>query len=175
MSPEGDPIIDPQALAEAGARRSASLRAGATAEPERSYIRFELGGERYGVPLESVTKIERVPTIVAVPRTPGFVRGIASLRGEIVTVIDLAAVIGSEPTTTPAHGLLVLADGARRVGILSDALPDYFRVGVSKLLAAPTGRAGDALITNAIERKEGTVAVLDVKKLMEVLARRTDA
>ncbi len=170
-----DALLDPQGLAEAGARRSAALRAGSTAEPERSFIRFEMGGERYCVPLEAVTKIERVPAIIAVPRTPAFVRGIASLRGEIVPVIDLAAVIGGEPTTTVPHGLLVLADGARRVGILSDALPDYFRVGVSALLPAPTGRSGDALIANAIERKEGTTAVLDVKKLMEVLARRTDA
>jgi two-component system chemotaxis response regulator CheV len=167
-------LPDPQSLAEAGAKRAAALRAGATAEPERSFIRFELGGERYCVPLESVTKIERVPPIIAVPRTPSFVRGIASLRGEIVTVIDLAAVIGGEPSTTLAHGLLVLADATRRVGILSDTLPDYFRVGVSQLLPAPSGRAGDALITNAIDRKEGTTAVLDVKKLMEVLARRTD-
>lgn len=174
MTAEGESIIDPLSLAEAGARRSAALRAGATAEAERSFIRFEMGGERYCIPLEAVTKIERVPPIIPVPRTPSFVRGIASLRGEIVAVIDLAAVIGGEPTTTTAHGLLVLADGARRVGILSDALPDYFRVGVSGLLPAPTGRAGDALIANAIERKEGTVAVLDVKKLMEVLARRTD-
>jgi chemotaxis signal transduction protein len=165
---------DPLALAEAGARRSAELLAGATAEVERSFIRFEMGGERYCVPLESVTKIERVPPIVPVPRTPPFVRGIASLRGEIVTVIDLGAVIGGEPATTIPHGLLVLADGARRVGILSDALPDYFRVVGSQLLPAPTGKAGDALITNAIEREDGAVAVLDVKKLMEVLARRSD-
>ncbi|HZU96489.1 MAG TPA: chemotaxis protein CheW [Planctomycetota bacterium] len=168
-------IPDPQSLAEAGARRSAALKAGATAEAERSFIRFELAGERYCVPLECVTKIERVPPIIPVPRTPPFVRGIVSLRGEIVTVVDLAAVIGGEPVTTASHGLLVLADGPRRVGILSDALPDYFRIGVSQLLPAPTGKAGDALISNAIERKEGTVAVLDVKKLMEVLARRSDA
>jgi chemotaxis signal transduction protein len=175
VSPEDDAILDPSSLAQAGARRSAALRAGATAEPERSYIRFEMGGERYCVPLESVTKIERVPPIVTVPRTPTFVRGVASLRGEIVTVIDLAAVIGGEPSTNVAHGLLVLAEGAHRVGVLSDGLPDYFRVVTSQLLPAPSGRAGDALISNAIERKEGTIAVLDVKKLMEVLARRTDA
>jgi len=167
--------LDPSALADAGARRSAALRAGATAEPERSFIRFEMGGERFCVPLESVTKIERVPPIVPVPRTPSFVRGIASLRGEIVTVIDLAAVIGGEPAVTMPHGLLVFADGQRRVGVLSDGLPDYFRIVASQLLPAPTGRAGDALIANAIEREEGTIAVLDVTKLMEVLARRSDA
>ena len=172
---EPEAIPDPASLVESGVRRSVALRSGTTTEVERSWIRFELGGERFCVPLESVTKIERVPPIVPVPRTPPFVRGIASLRGEIVTVVDLRSVIGGAPSTAPPHGLLVLADGPRRVAILSDVLPDYFRAPASALLPAPLGRSGDALIANAIERKDVVIGCLDVPKLMEVLSRRTDA
>src|SRR2546421_8772412 len=137
FGPKPDPLLDPTALAEAGAEKSAELRAGATSEPEHPFIRFDIGGEHYAVPLDNVTKIERVPTIVPVPRTPEFVKGIASLRGEIVTVVDLCAVLGvATPEQTP-HGLLVLQDGTRRVGILSDGLPDYFRAQISTLTPAP--------------------------------------
>src|SRR5207248_11329749 len=133
------------------------------------FIRFDIGGEHYAVPLDNVTKIGRVPTIVPVPRTPEFVKGIASLRGEIVTVVDLCAVLGvATPEQTP-HGLLVLQDGTRRVGILSDGLPDYFRAQISTLTPAPSGRSSDALVAHAIEREQGIVAVLDVRKLMDVL------
>jgi purine-binding chemotaxis protein CheW len=167
-------LLDPRVLARKGGERQASLRDGPKAEPDRTFIRFELGGERYAVPLESVTKIERVPAIIPVPRTPSFIRGIASLRGEIVTVVDLCTVLGQPPVTSIPHGLLVLSDGGRRVGILSDVLPDYFRIATTALSPAPSAGRGEGLVQNAIERDDGIIAVLDVKKLMDVLARRAD-
>jgi purine-binding chemotaxis protein CheW len=169
-----DVLLDPASLARAGGERQSKLRDGPRAEPDRSFIRFELGGERYAVPLDTVTKIERVPAIIPVPRTPAFVRGIASLRGEIVAVVDLCSILGQPPAATIPHGLLVLTDGPRRVGVLSDVLPDYFRIPSSSLTPALAGSRGEGLVQNAIEREDGIIAVLDVKKLMDVLARRAD-
>jgi len=142
---------------------------------ERRFCAFRLDRLWFGIAVERVQEVISPPAITPVPLAPLAVAGLVNLRGQIVTVIDLAAVIGGEPAVTMPHGLLVFADGQRRVGVLSDGLPDYFRIVASQLLPAPTGRAGDALIANAIEREEGTIAVLDVTKLMEVLARRSDA
>ena len=173
-APADGPLLDPQALATSGAQRRAALQKGATAEPELPFIRFELGGERYAVPLLAVSKIERVPTVVPVPRTPAFVRGIASLRGETVCVVDLASILGTVSSAAKPLGLLVLAEGARKVGVLSDILPDYFRAKATAFSPPPTGRASEGVIVHALDRDEGAVAVLDVRKLLDLLARRLD-
>ncbi|MBI3724813.1 chemotaxis protein CheW [bacterium] len=171
---ESGPLVDPADLVRAGAEMRASLQGDTETEPEITLIRFELGGEQYAIRLEAVTKIERVPSIVAVPRTPPFVKGIASLRGEVVCVVDLRALLGAPSSESAPRGLLVLGEGPRRVAILSDVLPDYFRAKESGLVPAPH-RGGDAILSSGFERDEGFVGVIDSKKLMDVLERRFDA
>lgn len=53
------------------------------------YVIFSLDKEEFGVDIHSITTIERIVDITRVPRTPEYVRGVMSLRGEIIPVIDL--------------------------------------------------------------------------------------
>src|ERR1700716_1068916 len=53
-----------------------------------------LGGERYAVETRHLRAVQWVSGITPVPCTPSFVVGIVSVRGEIVTLLDLAAMIG---------------------------------------------------------------------------------
>lgn len=165
-------ILDPAQLAAAGARRRSAVAGEGTAEAERTFVAFELAGEPYAIPLEWVVKIERVPAIIPVPRTPAFVRGIASQRGEIVCVVDLRTLLGLPGSTLVPHGLLVLQDGPRRVAILSDVLPDYFKVRASAIVPSPTLRAGDGVVLEVIERGEAFIGLIDVKKLLDLLGTR---
>jgi purine-binding chemotaxis protein CheW len=174
-------ILDAAELAHAGAQRRATIQDGSAFEPDRTFVAFQLAGEPYAIPLEWVQKIERVPPVVPVPRTPPFVRGIASLRGEIVCVVDLRQILGLPGSTQKPHGLLVLQEGTRRVALLSDVLPDYFRVKPSAILPSPSAKDGEGIVTEIIERKGATgradtfVALLDVKKLLDSLGSRLDA
>jgi purine-binding chemotaxis protein CheW len=53
------------------------------------YLAFGLAGVAYAAPVEQVAAILRPPPITEVPRGPYTVRGIISVRGRLVTVIDL--------------------------------------------------------------------------------------
>jgi purine-binding chemotaxis protein CheW len=177
--PEGAPgsesgSLPPTELAASGAQRRAAIADGATAEVERTFVLFELAREPYAIPLEHVVKIERVPPLIPVPRTPSFVRGIASLRGEIVCVVDLRSLLGLSGSNLAPHGLLVLQDGARHFAVLSDVLPDYFKIKTSAILPSPNARAGDGVVSEVIERQGTFIALLDTKKLFSVLGSRLD-
>jgi len=56
---------------------------------DQQYVLFELAGQEYGVNVQQVLSIERIPEITRVPRTPDFVVGVMNLRGEVLPVIDL--------------------------------------------------------------------------------------
>ena len=56
---------------------------------EQQYVLFELAEQEYGVNVQQVLSIERIPEITRVPRTPDFVVGVMNLRGEVLPVIDL--------------------------------------------------------------------------------------
>lgn len=59
-------------------------------DTSRTCVRFRLGREGFGLPLDEVREIAAVPAITLVPMAPPMVRGLVSLRGQVVTLIDAA-------------------------------------------------------------------------------------
>ena len=57
-------------------------------------VRFRLGGQSCCLPLADVAELADLPSPVPVPGAPATVLGLAELRGRIVTVLDLACLMG---------------------------------------------------------------------------------
>ncbi|MGF1634222.1 MAG: chemotaxis protein CheW [Phycisphaerae bacterium] len=55
------------------------------------YLTFALGNEGYGLEILKVREIIGYMDITAVPRTPGYVKGVINLRGQVISVVDLRA------------------------------------------------------------------------------------
>lgn len=53
------------------------------------FLGFRLGREHYAVPILHLSEVVRFQEITAVPRVRPFVRGIISVRGTIVPILDL--------------------------------------------------------------------------------------
>jgi purine-binding chemotaxis protein CheW len=53
------------------------------------YLTFRLGQEEFAVQVSRVREIMGVQEITAAPQTPGYVKGVISLRGKVIPVVDL--------------------------------------------------------------------------------------
>jgi purine-binding chemotaxis protein CheW len=93
--------------------------------------------------------VQWVRGITPVPCTPGYVIGIVSVRGEIVTLLDLATMIGL--TTAPTSGsnnnesgqtrpVLLLGLPGQRSGLLVDELLGVERWNLDRLQPSLSGR-----------------------------------
>lgn len=113
--------------------------------------------------------------LTVVPLSPSFVCGVANLRGSVVCVIDLPALL--DPSA-PARGLeeakslLVLRSGERRVGILSAVLPDFRRVERGDAILPPRGERD--IYSGVLEREGALVGLIDPAKLFELVEQRLD-
>jgi purine-binding chemotaxis protein CheW len=154
------------------AKTSGAEEGGASAERELQLILFDVGKEHFAVPLESVTKIERVPKIVPVPRTPAFIRGIASLRGEITPVVDLRLLLARPAGEAAAPcGLVVIQAGGRKAGVLSDSVPDFLRE--TATLSPPLPGPGTEVLAGVIDYfDEETIAIIVPERLFDTMERR---
>ena len=56
-------------------------------------LKFRLGLEWYAVPISGVREIHNEYTVTRIPRVPDSVLGVINVRGEIVSVTDLATLI----------------------------------------------------------------------------------
>src|SRR3984885_11045399 len=75
-------------LAKHRAGRRAARRAGGAGK-RTEYLAFGLAGETYAVRIAQLAEILRPPPITEVPRAPSTVLGVISVRGKLVTVVDL--------------------------------------------------------------------------------------
>ena len=86
------------------------------------HLALEIGGHARTVAVAHVHEVMRVAVITRVPHAPGHVRGLTTLRGRLVPVLDVGASAGAA-TGGPIDGkarIVVLAIGARLLGLLVD-------------------------------------------------------
>lgn len=160
------PPADP---AESSASAHDAERARAAGE-QRRYVLFTVAGATYGVADTLVTEIGRVPKVTMVPHTPAWVRGVTSLRGDVLSVIDLRTFLALEPTSAHNGRLLVarLPDEEFSIGILVDAVDQIASVPLEGVRppASPLEGALANFLAGVCQVGDRFVAVLDLDRLL---------
>lgn len=120
--------------------------------------------ERFALPLEAVGEVvEPQPPFTRVPRSSEAVRGVMNLRGRVVAVVDLAALVGLSPQRLEAGlgQVLVLDRGKRALGFLIGAVlgvetlapPEDAAPGLVRGVTAAAGGAATLLGPDALTRE----------------------
>lgn len=140
-------------------------------EPERTdnlieVLGFNLGEELYAVESQYVASVLPLPRFTPLPGTPPFVLGIVSVRGHIVSVLDLRVFF-----ELPIEGLsdrnylVVLSNQEMEFGLLADrirGIEQLPREGLQTGLANLTGIRANYLLGIGAEQ----VTVLDGARLL---------
>ena len=101
------------------------LRTASTRSALASRLGFQVGADNWFVALHQVSEVVPVPTMVPVPRTHSWFRGVANVRGNLYSMIDLSAFQGGEATSPGME---------RRVILVSDRLVGGAGLLVSRML-----------------------------------------
>jgi purine-binding chemotaxis protein CheW len=127
----------------------------------RVHVRVRIGPEDYALPVESVTEVAELGDVTPVPGAHAAVLGARNLHGQVLPVIDMAAVFG---LSSGSPNCLVVADhDGRRAGLAVDAvagvgpLPDVSEEADSKHLVGAT------LIDASL------VGVVDVRSVLDAV------
>ena len=130
---------------------------------------MRLGNEWYALPADRVEQVAPKGTITRVPRAPSHLLGIASLRGKLLTVVSLEALLGvpaslphSLPSTLPR--LVVMKWGVDELAIVSD---EIFGLDEYSLTAASSSPARSALVRERFDWRGSQVSLLDIQGLFK--------
>lgn len=107
-------------------------------EPLETWVSFRLRGETFGFPVLQVHEVIRLETLTRVPHAPFPVRGITTLRGQIVPVVDLGRRLGmGETEIRPECRVLIVSSRDRTLGLLVEAVEQVVRILRSRIEDAP--------------------------------------
>jgi purine-binding chemotaxis protein CheW len=87
-----------------------------------SVVLVRAGDLLCALPIASVIETLRSPPIMAIAGTPGWVRGVAVIRGATVAVVDLGILLGSGAGAREQPRVITLRVGSRIVGLAVDSI-----------------------------------------------------
>ena len=109
---------------------------------------FRLMDEEYGVPIDAVQEIVRVPELLTrVPKTPAFIEGVINLRGAVLPVVDQRRRFGLPGAErNDRQRIMVFTISGVRTGFIVDSgLGGHAHSGaLHRRRAGPVGRAAAA-------------------------------
>jgi purine-binding chemotaxis protein CheW len=154
------------------AGKRAARRAG-EAGRRTEYLAFGLAGETYAVRIAQLAEILRPPPITEVPRAPSTVLGVISVRGKLVTVLDLRRRLRlvEAPIDRRSRILLVDTSAGEQLGLLVDEVQQVWRLALDEIEQASVLGGDQAVHITGIGRPagvEGTMLILlDLRPLVE--------
>jgi purine-binding chemotaxis protein CheW len=135
------------------------------------FVNFRLRDEEFGVDIGSVREITKVADITHIPEAPSFVYGVTNLRGQVITVIDLARQFGLSPRQElPETARIVVTEiRGQTVGMLVDEVPEVLKITSENIEPAPeliqTGVRKD-YIKGVGKLDNRLIILLDLEKLL---------
>ncbi|OHB33131.1 MAG: hypothetical protein A2X84_01050 [Desulfuromonadaceae bacterium GWC2_58_13] len=128
----------------------------------RQWLTFSLGAEEYAIDIESVNEIIKPRDVTDIPRVPGFVLGIISLRGIIVPIYDLARRLEfGEINVDSQSRIIVCQVEDKMVGLLVDGITQVVRIKENKIEPPPAVLTGlDREFVSGVGRFQGRMLIL---------------
>jgi purine-binding chemotaxis protein CheW len=134
----------------------------------RELLIFTLEGDLYAIPVEWVREIVRLRAITPMPRVPPEIRGVISLRGEIVQVLDLRLrlrVQAREPGRT-SRIIVLHGDHGSVTGLLVDSVREVARVAEDAIQPSPSGESESV---DALCRQNGEfISLLNMDRVLDL-------
>jgi purine-binding chemotaxis protein CheW len=147
-----------------------------SASVKRRFLVFQLAERVYALPAETVAEVIRIPATARVPQAPRALIGVANLRGAVLPVVSLRALLDLVGAPGAASRAIVL-DGVAPVAIVVDAIDALVTIDAEQLetrSAQLSVERGEQLSgAFPLAGGQGAAKVLDVQALLaETFARR---
>ncbi len=130
---------------------------------------FRLGGrQRYGINVFKVQEVIHTPPLTKVPQAHPVVKGIANMRGNTITIMDLSMAIGGPPLEDYENKFTVITEYNRKVqGFLVDSVDRIINMNWQDILPPPKGAAEGTYMTAVTQVEDELVEIIDVEKVLK--------
>ena len=152
----------------AGILDSVNQRTQLVGQNRLELLLFKLNGrQRFGINVFKVREVLQCPPLTSMPKSNTYIRGVAHIRGQTISVIDLSMAVGGRPIKSIEDGFIIIAEYNRTVqGFLVGGVERIVNMNWEKIRPPPSGAGRYSYLTAVTEIENELVEILDVEKIL---------
>ncbi len=137
-------------------------------------IIFKLGDEEYALHIDQIKEVVLTPGIAKIPQTPDYIIGVANIRGNIISIVNLNTKFGlkddSENVKTKRYTLVVESESFK-IGVLVNEVPNTLVVPEKDIDKSSTvlqySHLDEDCIKGIVKSGDRMIIMVDMIKMME--------
>lgn len=90
-------------------------------------IVFNLGAEQYAIDTKYINGIDKCLKLTEIPNVNSYIKGLANLRGNIISVFSLKEYLGINNNTPEKNTIIFVKDG-EQIGLMVDKVQEVINI-----------------------------------------------
>ena len=138
---------------------------------QKQHVIFTLDNTKYAVPISNVTEIGRPLNITPTPNVPNWVMGVANLRGDVISMVDLRMFLDMEEIAHGQYSRMLIAQTHYEdmtTALIVDRVNEIRYLDLERITepTAPIEDQVTSFLHGVYERDDQLLVVLDFDKLL---------
>jgi two-component system chemotaxis response regulator CheV len=161
----------------AGVMDSVNQRTQLVGQNRLELLLFRLeGGQLYGINVFKVKEVLQCPKLTIMPKSSRVVRGVASLRGGTIPILDLAIATGGTGLEDLKNSFVIITEYNTKVqGFLVRSVERIVNMNWEEIHPPPKGTGRDHYLTAVTRVDNQLVEIIDVEKILAEVAPTSEA
>lgn len=133
---------------------------------------FRLNGrQRFGINVFKVREVLQCPPLTVMPKLNSCIRGVAHIRGQTISVIDLSMAVGKRPIDDLSKCFIIISEYNRSIqGFLVHSVERIINMNWESILPPPKGAGRINYMTAVTEVDGELVEILDVERILNEIS-----
>lgn len=133
---------------------------------------FRLNGcQRFGINVFKVREVLQCPPLTVMPKLNSCIRGVAHIRGQTISVIDLSMAMGKRPIEDLSKCFIIISEYNRSIqGFLVHSVERIINMNWESILPPPKGAGRINYMTAVTEVDGELVEILDVERILNEIS-----
>lgn len=130
-----------------------------------------IGRQRFGINVFKVREVMPCPRLTLLPKQDKFIKGVAHIRGQTISVIDLSKATGGPEIVQTDDSFVIIAEYNRSVqGFLVSGVERIVTLSWKDIMPPPEGTGKSSYLTAVTEIDKEMVSILDVEKILNEIS-----
>ena len=129
---------------------------------------FRIGSNFYAIPVQHVQEVIKNQRITGVPLSDSHIRGLISLRGQVVTSVSLRTLFGLDEDFQEDHMNIIVRSDEALIALAVDQIEDIIELKRENFESTPDTLDPKikVFITGVYKEEKDLIIVLDLEKVL---------